>query len=425
MTNYAVSLNNDLEKSVISDVLSNYGKNIYLPKGIIVQGSEAKGKRYNATIGIATDHGDPMHLDIIKDCFNPDMKDSELFPYMPSLGKVELRNAWRDEMIYKNPTLKGKTFSLPLVTSGLTHALYIVSSMFLNKNDTIIMPNMYWENYDLLFKEHSGAKIKTFPIFKDGGFNVEGLGKAIDSVKKNKVVILLNFPNNPTGYTPTEKEQKELAKLLNKKATDEKKLVVISDDAYFSLFYEKETAKESLFAHIADINKNLLAIKCDAATKEEMVWGFRLGFITFAHKGITETEMNALMNKFAGAIRGCVSNCSTPGQNILYKAMTTPSYHSDKAKGVEVIKKRYDALKNALKKHEKDTYLKPFPFNSGYFMSFNVKNETAEELRQRLLKDYDLGTIAVGEHYLRIAFSSIDVEDIDEVVERLYKAAKK
>ena len=423
MTKWAESLNKDLEKSVIDKVLSKYGKNIYLPKGIIVQGADAKGKRYNATIGIATDHGNPMHMDSIKSCFNPSMRDSELFPYMPSLGKPELRNAWKDEMIYKNPSLKGKTFALPFVTSGLTHALYTVASLFLDKNDTIIMPHLYWENYDLIFKEHIGAKIKTFVMFKNGKFNTQGLEEAIDKTNKSKVTILLNFPNNPTGYTLSESEQKDVIKLLNKKATNEKKLVVISDDAYFSLFFEKGIAKESLFAHIVDLNKNLLAIKCDAATKEEMVWGFRLGFITFGYKGISEKEITALTNKFAGAIRGCISNCSTPGQNILYKTMTSPTYHEDKKKGVEVIKERYEALKKELDLHKNDKRLLPLAFNSGYFMSFEVKNEKAEDLRQRLLNEYDLGAIAVGDKYLRIAFSSIDKEDIHEVVERIYKAS--
>ncbi len=424
MTNYAISLNKDLEESVIFSVLSKYGKNIYLPKGIIVQGAEAKGKRYNATIGIATDHGVPMHLDSIMNCFSPDMKPSELFPYMPSLGKPELREAWKEEMIFKNPTLKNKKFSLPLVTAGLTHALYIVSSLFIDKNDAVIMPDMYWENYDLIFKEHVNAKVKTFKMFKDGKFNTEGLGNTIDKINKDKVVIVLNFPNNPSGYTPSEKEQKELAKLLTKKATKNKKLVVIMDDAYYSLFYEKDTAKESLFAHLVDANENLFAIKCDAATKEEMVWGFRVSFITFGYKGITDKEITALSNKFAGAIRGCISNSSTPGQNILLKAMQSPNYHSEKQKGVDVIKERYFALKKALEAHKSDKRLQVVPFNSGYFMSFYVKNETAEELRMRLLEKYDLGAIAIGGKYLRIAFSSIDVEDINEVVERIYKAAK-
>ena len=195
------------------------------------------------------------------------------------------------------------------------------------------------------------------------------------------------------------------------------------DDAYFSLFFEESTAKESLFSYLADASENLLAVKCDAATKEEMVWGFRLGFITFAHKNITDKEIEALSAKLAGAIRGSLSNCPQPSQSILLYAMKQPTYHEDKHKGVAVIKERYEELKVAIEKYKGNKNLVPYPFNSGYFMSFDVKNTTAEKLRVLLLEKYDLGSIALGEHTLRIAFSAIDKEDIAEVIDRLYSAS--
>lgn len=424
MTDYAKNLNETLDKGVIGSLLSACGRRLYLPKGIIVQGGEAKGKRYNATIGIAVSHGDPMHLESVRECFSEKLKNSELFPYAPSLGKPELRKMWKDEMVYKNPTLKGKTTSTPLVTAGLTNALYTVATMFINKGDEIVMPNLYWENYNLIFTEYHESKFRLFDMFKKGGFNLQGFEKAIDKCKKDKVIVLLNFPNNPTGYTPTKEEQEEIVNILKNKAKSGKKLIVISDDAYFSLFFEKEVGRESLFSYLADADENILAIKCDAATKEEMVWGFRLGFITFAYKGITAEEIEALSQKFAGAMRGSLSNCPQPSQSILLHAMESPTYHEDKKKGVEVIKERYEILKATLQKYKSNKALVPYPFNSGYFMSFDVKNTTAEKLRCYLLENYDLGAIAIDEHTLRIAFSSIDKEDIEEVVKRLYSGAE-
>lgn len=421
MTNYAEKLNEELKNSVISSLLSDYGKRIFLPKGIIVQGAEAKGKEFNATIGIGMMHKKPLCLKSVKQYFN-NISDSELFPYSPGLGNPELRKAWDEEEEEKNPSLKGKTRSLPAVTAGLTHALYLISRLFINKNDAVVMPDMYWENYDLIFTENSGAKMKTFPMFKNDVFNTAALEETINKVKSEKVVVLLNFPNNPTGYTPSEKEQQEIVKVL-KRAAKTKKLLVISDDAYYSLFFEENTARESLFASLCDADKNILAIKCDAATKEEMVWGFRIGFITFAHKGITSSEIDAMSQKLAGAIRGTVSNCSTPAQNILLKAMKDEEYKKNKEEGVEIIKQRYFTMKNALTKYKNDTRLTPLPFNSGYFMSFKVNNEDAESLRQRLLNEYSLGAIALQGKYLRLAFSSLDNEDIEEVIDRVYKAA--
>ena len=58
-------------------------------------------------------------------------------------------------------------------------------------------------------------------------------------------------------------------------------VVAIADDAYFGLFYE-DSLKESLFGKLANLHPRILAIKLDGATKEEFVWGFRTGFITFA-----------------------------------------------------------------------------------------------------------------------------------------------
>jgi len=59
----------------------------------------------------------------------------------------------------------------------------------------------------------------------------ETLGK-----EKGKVVIILNFPNNPSGYMPTVEEGKKLADGLIEIAEKGIKLVVVTDDAYFGLF---------------------------------------------------------------------------------------------------------------------------------------------------------------------------------------------
>ncbi len=65
-----------------------------------------------------------------------------------------------------------------------------------------------------------------------------------------------------------------------------------------------------------------------------------------------------------------------------------------------------------------------YPFNSGYFMCLKLKGASAEAVRQRLLNVYQLGTIALGETDLRVAFSCLEIEQIDEVYATIYKAVK-
>ena len=56
-------------------MLSDYGKKVYFPKGIISQTAEAKEKatRFNATIGIAKDKNGPLFLDSIQKFFKEEL----------------------------------------------------------------------------------------------------------------------------------------------------------------------------------------------------------------------------------------------------------------------------------------------------------------------------------------------------------------
>ena len=243
----------------VFDMLSAQGKAIFFPrKGILGQGAEAKGSEINATIGTALeDDGSPLVLDCVLKSLN---LPKNSFLYAPSFGNPDLRKAWKELETVKNPTLKTKQFSNPVVTAALTHAISCAGALFLDAGDEIIIPDLYWDNYELVFENARGAKIKTFNTFKDGGFDTEAFKAALEAGKSDKKVVLLNFPNNPTGYTATEKEAVELAKILTECAARGNKVVALLDDAYFGLVYEEGVTKESLFSKIVDAHENLLAV---------------------------------------------------------------------------------------------------------------------------------------------------------------------
>ncbi len=304
MNPLAKELNSNLEGTIISQLLSDYGKRMYFPKGIISQSAEAKQKahRYNATIGIATEHNDALHIPSVLNGFTQNLSVNEIFPYAPTAGDPGLRKVWLEEMVRKNPSMKGKLTSLPVVTAGLTHAISIAFSLFLDKGDEVIVPDFYWGNYNLIFTEQREAITVTTPLFDENmNLNIKGLSQTIDNSKGEKVALILNFPNNPTGYTPTNDEAKDLVAMLVEKAESGKKLFIFTDDAYFGLFFEENVCKESLFALLCDAHENIFTVKGDAATKEEMVWGFRVGFMTYNSKGLTSEHYEALVKKNNGS----------------------------------------------------------------------------------------------------------------------------
>jgi len=108
----------------------------------------------------------------------------------------------------------------------------------------------------------------------------------------------------------------------------------------------------------------------------------------------------------------------------MLKTMNDSRAESEKARFREILRKRYQIVKTLVQTHAKHPVLKALPFNSGYFMSFRCNGVPAETIRQALLKDHGIGTIALGNRYLRIAFSSIEAEHIPFVYETLYKVAE-
>lgn len=387
----------------------------------MAQSAQAKGKSINATIGEAVeDDGMSMHLPEFDLLVN--MPTANIFPYAPSFGKPELRALWKESIYRKNSSLKDTVISNPIATNGLTHGLSMAGYMFTGEGDTILLSNHYWENYNLIFENNYGAKVETFELFANGGFNMVDFSRKLNSIMNEKIVILLNFPNNPSGYTPLNSEIKEITIEIKKVADKGKKVVVIIDDAYFGLVYEDNVFTESIFVELANLSENVLALKLDGPTKEDYVWGFRVGFITYAIKGGTAELYEALENKTAGAVRGNISNISQLSQSLLYKVYSAPTYEQSKNAKYNVLKTRYTALRNALSKPEYAEYFSPLPFNSGYFMCVELKKGlAAEDIRKHLLEKYSTGVIVLG-NVIRLAFSSVPQAKLPELVENIYKA---
>ena len=66
-----------------------------------------------------------------------------------------------------------------------------------------------------------------------------------------------------------------------------------------------------------------------------------------------------------------------------------------------------------------------YPFNSGYFMCVKVRGVEAEALRLHLLDEYGIGLIATGAHDIRVAFSCLEVDEVEPVFEALHEAIQK
>jgi aspartate/methionine/tyrosine aminotransferase len=421
----AAALNADLASggSVLPAMLAPRGLRAYFPsRGILGQTVEAQGSDINATIGTALEEdGSALALECLEGLLR---LPSEVFLYAPSPGVKALRERWRAMLDEKNPSLRGRACSLPVVTHALTHALYVAGLMFVAPGDEIILPDLYWDNYELLFEEGCEGELRTFPTFVEGAFNVAGLERLL-LAPGDKKLLLLNFPNNPTGYTATEEEALAIVAAVRRAAEAGKRVVVILDDAYFGLVYEKGVRRESLFSDLAGLHPNVLAVKLDGSTKEDYVWGVRVGFVTFGMQGAGAAHYRALEAKAAGLVRATISSASNVGQQLLLQAYSHPAYTAQKAVKFAILKARYDRIRQVLAAHpEYAGSFVPAPFNSGYFMCVRPVGAEAEAVRRRLLEDYRTGTIAIC-GLIRIAFSSVPLARLETLFANLDAAVRK
>lgn len=422
MNKQAEALNEILKNnnSAVYNLFSEKGRNIFFPKeGIVAQAAEAKGKKINATIGSAIeDDGSPMRLLSIAKNISIDPKDA--FAYAPTGGKPELRKIWKELIYKKNPSMMGE-ISMPVATIALTHGLSVTGYLFINPGDEIILPDKFWGNYRLIFENAYGAILKTFSTFRNGAFDMASFKEKLFE-KKGKKIVLFNFPNNPTGYTPTQKEAKEIIQIIQECASDGNEILAICDDAYFGLVYEDGIYQESLFSELSHIHKNVLAIKIDGATKEEYVWGFRIGFITYGVQSMSQGVCDALEAKTAGAVRGGVSCAPNISQSLVYQSLISPEHEKEKNEKFLILQSRYEKVKEVLSNEKYKKYFSALPFNSGYFMCIELRaGIEGEKIRQELLKNYDTGVISIG-NLLRIAFSGVKEADMELLFENIYKA---
>lgn len=412
------------------EMLSEVGKNLYFPKGILTQSAEAKekAKKFNATIGMASEKGEVMHFSSVMSMLSG-ITPEEAISYAPSYGIMPLRKAWKESIIEKNPSLKNKEISLPVVTNAITHGLSVVSDMWVDPGDVIIIPDMMWGNYRMIFEIRKSARIVQYPLFNANlKLDLKAFEECIkrEAEKRDKIIVLLNYPNNPTGYSITRDEGEKIADILTDVAKSGKNVLAVTDDAYFGLFFEDDVMKESVFSLLTDRDPRLMAIKLDGATKEIYVWGLRVGCVTYGTviDGPSRPFYEALEKKTGGDVRGTISNASHLSQTIVLKSLQADSFIKERDEKFSLLKERAMEIKTVLKDAKYGNIFESYPFNSGYFMCIKLKGVDAETLRVHLLDKYGVGLISLGKTDLRVAFSCIEKEDIRELFDIIYQGAK-
>jgi len=190
--------------------------------------------------------------------------------YSHNLGLPELRQAVSTYMsALHGPVGSGRI----AITSGGVNALMIAIQALVDAGDEVVAVTPVWPNLTAQ-PAILGANVRTVPLKAAGGEWSLDLPTLLAAVTERTKVLIINAPNNPTGWTLTGAEQQTLLDHCRRTGT-----WILADEVYERLYYAGDTANGCApsFLDIAVPHDRLVVVH--SFSKSFLMTGWRLGWL--------------------------------------------------------------------------------------------------------------------------------------------------
>lgn len=185
--------------------------------------------------------------------------------YTSNAGLLELREEIAKK-IKNNNNLSYDPKSEIIVTVGGSEAIDIALRAMLEEGDEVIIPTPCYVSYEPCVKLSNG-KVVTISLKAENSFKLKASELKNVITSKSKIIVL-NYPNNPTGAIMDYADLLEISKVII-----ENDLFVISDEIYSTLSYNE---KHISIASLPDMKERCLVI--NGFSKAYSMTGWRLGY---------------------------------------------------------------------------------------------------------------------------------------------------
>jgi aspartate aminotransferase len=316
--------------------------------------------------------------------------------YVPSAGIPELREA-----IAEHAGANGikATADEVLVTPGAKHAIFCAMAAVLDPGDEVLIPSPCW-TYESIVKIAGGKPVFVETPRADGfKLKAEKLQKKLTPKTR---MLLLNYPNNPTGAVMSEKELRAIADLAS-----DRELWVLTDEIYDCLAYE---GKHVSVASLPKMRER--AIYINGFSKAYAMTGWRLGY------SVAPVELVKEMVKIQQASTSCATSFV---QAAGLAALRGPRDYVQQM--VEEYRKRRDVIVDGLNSIEGFECAKP----EGAFYAFPSIEKLGVKsmaLCERLLREAGIAAVPgsafgpYGEGYVRFSYANSE-DNIRKAIDRM------
>ena len=234
---------------------------------------------------------DEVTPDFIRQAAIDSLHAGETF-YAHNLGLPELRESISAEMVKRHGADIGS--GRIAVTSGGVNALMLAMQALVDAGDEVLVVTPVWPNLTAQ-PQILGAQLRTLNLEPSKGRWALPLEKLLNSITANTRLLVLNSPNNPTGWTLNRQEQQAILDKCRSTGT-----WILADEVYESLFFlDSQNHCAPSFLDIAQPDDKLVV--AHSFSKSFLMTGWRLGWL------VIPPEMTQHMGKLIEFNTSCAS----------------------------------------------------------------------------------------------------------------------
>jgi aspartate/methionine/tyrosine aminotransferase len=189
--------------------------------------------------------------------------------YAHNLGLPELREAVAAYASRLHPKVTSDRIA---ITSGGVNALMLAIQMLVDAGDEVACVTPVWPNLTaqpLIL----GAKLRCVPLKPVNGAWTLDMDALLAAVTPSTKLLIINAPNNPTGWTLTRAEQQAILDHCRKTGT-----WILADEVYERLYYEPTTnGCAPSFLDVTQPDDRLVVVH--SFSKSFLMTGWRLGWL--------------------------------------------------------------------------------------------------------------------------------------------------
>lgn len=292
-----------------------------------------------------------------------------------------------------------------LVTVGGSEAIDLALRAMLNPGDEVLIPQPSYVSYLPCTLLADGVPV-VINLKEENQFKLTK-AELLSAITPKTKVLILPFPNNPTGAVMTQEELMELTEVLQ-----EKDIFVLSDEIYSELTYN---GVHTTIASLPGMQERTLLI--NGFSKSYAMTGWRLGYAAgpeFLIEQMTKVHQYAIM-------------CAPT--NSQYAAVEALK-HGDR--DIEEMRESYDQRRRYLMHRFREMGLPCFEPHGAFYCFPNIKRfgMTSEEFANRFLREEKVAVVPgtafgkCGEGFLRVSYA-YSLDSLREALDRMARFVKR